>query len=130
MRAEVVKTLGYFGPPEISHMYVDVAWMAWCLACGHEYLDDVMLPHHHYTLGAAHDDTYARSYARTAADLAAWHDYSRRDGGGGLNDDIGKLGGKPFTREELAGFNAKLNIPERWPWLPSCGSTRDRARRD
>jgi hypothetical protein len=120
MRAEVVKILGYFGPPEISHMYVDVAWMAWCLAAGHEFLGDVLLPHHHYTLGAPHDDTYARSCARTAPDLDAWHAYSRRgleDGEpGGLNDDIAKLDGTPFTPERLRQFNADLNIPERWPW--------------
>lgn len=116
MRAEVVKTLGYAGPPEISHMYVDVAWMAWCLACGHEYLDDVMIPHHHYTLGAPHDETYAKSYAQTADNLRAWHAYSRREGPGGLNDDISKLGGRPFTPESLAGFNRNLNIPEGWPW--------------
>lgn len=113
MRAGVVKTLGYAGPPEISHMYVDVAWMAWCLACGHEYLHDVRLPHRHYTLGAGHDETYARSYARTAADLDAWHNYSRREGDGGLNADIGKLGGVPFTPDALALFNRNLNIPER-----------------
>jgi hypothetical protein len=115
MRAEVVRTLGYAGPPEISHMYVDVAWMAWCVSVGHEYLGDVILPHHHYTLGAPHDDTYARSYARTAADLAAWHAYAHRDGPGGLNDDIEKLGGEPFTTGRLAAFNARLNIPEWWP---------------
>lgn len=116
MRAEVVKILGYFGPPEISHMYVDVAWMAWCLAAGYEYLDDVMLPHAHYTLGAPHDETYARSYAQTGANLAAWHAYSRREGPGGLNDDIAKLGGRPYTPETLAAFNRKLNIPEAWSW--------------
>lgn len=115
MRADVVRILGYMGPPEISHMYVDVAWMAWCLACGHEYLHDVLLPHHHYTLGAPHDDTYARSYARTAADLKAWHEYSRRRGAGGLNADIAKLGGAGFTDDALAAFNARLNIPEVWP---------------
>lgn len=114
MRAEVVKTLGYMGPPEISHMYVDVAWMAWCIGCGYEYLHDVRLPHRHYTLGAPHDETYARSFARTGADLAAWHAYSRREGPGGLNDDIAKLGGTEFTRDTLARFNAMLNIPERW----------------
>ena len=112
MRAEVVKTLGYAGPPEISHMFVDVAWMAWCLACGHEYLHDVLIPHHHYTTGAAHDETYARSYAQTADNLRAWHAYSRRDGPGGLNGDIIKLGGQPFPQARLAAFNAKLNIPE------------------
>lgn len=116
MRAEVIETLGYFGPPEISHMYVDVAWMAWCLACGHEYLGDVIIRHAHYTTGAPHDDTYARSWARTSADLDAWHAYSRRDGKGGLNDDIAKLGGKPYTPEALAAFNGRLNIPEKWPW--------------
>lgn len=116
MRAEVAGTLGYFGPPEISHMYVDVAWMAWCLGCGHEYLDDVLLPHHHYTLGADRDATYAASYARTSPDLDAWHAYSRRQGTGGLNDDIAKLGGEPFTAARLSEFNARLNIPERWPW--------------
>lgn len=116
MRSDVVKTLGYMGPPEISHMYVDVAWMAWCLACGHEYLHDVLLPHHHYTTGAPHDETYARSYAQTAANLNAWHAYSRRAGPGGLNDDIAKLGGRPYTPETLADFNRRLNIPEAWLW--------------
>lgn len=114
MRADVVRTLGYFGPPEISHMYVDVAWMAWGRACGITYRHDILLPHHHYTLGSTHDETYARSYARTAADLAAWHAYSRREGPGGLNDDIGKLGGAQFTGAGLAAFNQGLNIPEVW----------------
>lgn len=116
MRSEVVAKLGYMGPPEISHMYVDVAWFAWCQAAGHEFLRDVLLPHRHYTLGAPHDETYARSYARTGADLQAWHAYSRREGPGGLNDDIAKLGGEPFTPERLARFNAGLNIPEVWPY--------------
>jgi hypothetical protein len=116
MRSEVVAKLGYFGPPEISHMYVDVAWMAWGKGCGITYLHDVLLPHHHYTLGSAHDETYARSYARTAADLAAWHAYSRREGPGGLNDDIARLDGRPFTADDLREFNARLNIPEVWPY--------------
>lgn len=116
MRSGVVRTLGYMGPPEISHMYVDVAWMAWCIACGHEFLSDVLLPHHHYTLGAPSDETYARSNARTRSDLAAWHAYSRRQGPGGLNDDIAKLGGEPFTPERLAQFDRDLNIPEVWPY--------------
>lgn len=113
MRAEVVKILGYLGPPEIRHMFVDVAWMAWCLACGHEYLNDVLIPHHHYTIGKAPaDETYARSTALVRHDWANWHAYSRREGPGGLNDDIAKLGGRPYTPETLAGFNWKLSIPE------------------
>lgn len=115
MRDEVVKKLGYAGPPEISHMYVDVAWMSWCVGCGYEYLDDVLIPHRHYTMGAQHDETYARSYAQTAVNLQAWHAYSRREGPGGMNDDITKLGGKPFTMNQLAIFDRDLNIPEVWP---------------
>lgn len=111
-RAEVVKTLGYFGPPSIAHMYVDVAWYAWGQACGITYLHDVLIPHLHYTTGAVPSDaTYQNSYAGTGADLQAWHAYSR---GGGLNADIEKLGGIPFTPEALNYFNHRLFIPEVW----------------
>lgn len=112
MRSEVVKKLGYFGPPSIAHMYVDVAWMAWGQACGITYLHDVLIPHLHYTTGrSALDDTYQNSYAGTGADLAAWHSYSRN---GGLNTDIEKLGGTPYTPQSLAAFNRGLFIPEGW----------------
>jgi hypothetical protein len=112
MRAEIVKALGYFGPPSIAHMYVDVAWYAWGVACGITYLHDVLIPHLHYTSGgAAHDATYANSYAGTGADLQAWHAYCRD---GSLNADIRKLGGTEFTSEALAEFNRSLLIPEHW----------------
>jgi hypothetical protein len=111
MRAEVVKTLGYAGPPEIRHMFVDVAWMAWCRACGHEYLGDVLIPHRHYTLGAPLDETYARSTALVGSDWENWHAYSRRQGDGGLNADVEKLGGTPYTPESLREFNRNLFIP-------------------
>ena len=112
MRAEVVKKLGYFGPPSIAHMYVDVAWYAWGTACGITYLHDVLIPHLHYTSGGApHDATYQNSFAGTGQDLQAWHAYCRD---GSLNADIRKLGGTGFTPESLAEFNRKLNIPEQW----------------
>lgn len=112
MRSEVVQTLGYFGPPSIAHMYVDVAWMAWGTACGITYLHDVLIPHLHYTSGGApHDETYANSCAGTGADLQAWHAYCRS---GNLNADIRALGGTEFTPETLAAFNRGLFIPERW----------------
>ena len=114
MRAEVVKTLGYFGPPSIAHMYVDVAWYAWGTACGITYLHDVLIPHLHYTSGgAAHDATYANSFAGTGADLQAWHAYCRS---GQLNADIRKLGGQEFEPQDISNFNSSLNIPEVWPW--------------
>lgn len=112
MRREVVQALGYFGPPSIAHMYVDVAWYAWGTACGITYLHDVLIPHLHYTAGAPHDQTYAVSFAGTSADLDAWHAYSR---GGQLNADIRKLSGQEFTPEHLVQFNCDLNIPDRWP---------------
>lgn len=114
MRSEVVRTLGYFGPPPIAHMYVDVAWMAWGRACGITYLHDVLIPHLHYTTGrSGNDATYQNSYAGTGSDLQAWHAYCRS---GQLNADIGKLGGRPYSDRELAEFNRGLNIPEVWPW--------------
>jgi hypothetical protein len=110
MRADVVGKLGYFGPPSIAHMYVDVAWYAWGTACGITYLHDVLIPHLHYTTGAAPGDaTYANSYAGTWDDLQAWHAYSR---GGGLNEDVRKLGGTGFSAEKLREFNRNLFIPE------------------
>jgi hypothetical protein len=111
MRSEVVQKLGYFGPPSIAHMYVDVAWMSWGTACGITYLHDVLIPHLHYTVGAPHDETYASSYAGTGADLQAWHAYCRS---GQLNSDIGKLGGEPFSAQGISDFNRSLFIPEVW----------------
>jgi len=112
MRSEVVEALGYFGPPSIAHMFVDVAWMAWGTACGITYLNDVLIPHLHYTSGgSAHDATYATSLAGTAADLEAWLAYCSS---GELNKDIRKLGGRPFSKDAITQFNWDLNIPAHW----------------
>jgi hypothetical protein len=94
----------------------DVAWMAWGKACGIAYLDDVIIEHLHYTVGKAPcDESYARSTALiTGGDLDAWHAYSGDDGPAGLNADIAKLGGIPFSVQSLRDFNAALNIPDRW----------------
>lgn len=111
MRSSVVQALGYFGPPEIAHMYVDVAWMAWGRACGITYLHDVILEHRHYTRGAPNDATYMASWTGTAADLQGWHSYCRS---GRLNSDISKLGGQQYTSLTLGQFNRGLNVPEHW----------------
>jgi len=113
MRSSVVRTLGYTNVPSISHMYCDVAWYAWGTACGLAYLDDVIIEHLHYSVGRSPSDaTYGASFGLTAIDLQNWHAYSR---GGGLNADIAKLGGEPFTPESLAEFNASINVPDTWP---------------
>jgi hypothetical protein len=115
-RSDVIARLGYLGPPSIRHMYVDVAWMAWGTACGIAYLPDVVIEHLHYTTGKSPlDESYARSTALiTGGDLDAWHAYSGNEGPGGLNADIARLGGRPFSVQSLRDFNASLNIPDRW----------------
>ena len=113
MRSEIIDALGYFAPPGIKHMYSDVAWMAWGTACGITYLHDVIIEHLHYSVGKSPaDESYAASSALIhGGDMAAWHAYSRDLGPGGLNADITKLGGTPFTATALEYFNRNLNIP-------------------
>ncbi len=112
-RSEVIRRLGYFGPPEILHMYVDVAWMAWGRKCGITYLHEVDIPHHHYTLGHPVDDSYRTSSNLIPSDLERWHDYCNS---GHLNEDIVKIDPQaaPFTPAELLQFNMGLGIPRHW----------------
>ena len=109
MRSEVVKALGYMGPPALHHMYVDPVWLAWGEATSIEFLDSVILEHMHYSAGKSeHDETYASSYGETQHDLEAFNEYMRTD----FNSDVEKLRGIPFTEEQRAEFNVRLNIPQ------------------
>jgi len=111
MRSEVVRRLGYFGPPSLRHMYVDPVWYAWGRATSIEFLPDVVLEHHHYTLGKSpRDASYEASTALIPEDCARYNAYCESD----LNRDIEKLGGEPFSPERLAEFNRELNIPKVW----------------
>jgi hypothetical protein len=109
MRSEVIKTLGYMGPPQIQHMYVDPVWFAWGKRTSIEFLSDTVIEHVHYSLGKApKDESYQLSTSLIPTDLQNYNAYCRD----GLNADIEKLGGTPFSPEELAEFNHKLNIPD------------------
>lgn len=112
MRADVVRRLGYMGPPSIRHMYVDPVWYAWGQATSIEFLPDVVLEHMHYTIGgkAPCDDSYAHSTGLIPSDCASYNDYCDS----GMNADIRKLDGVPFTSEAMAEFNRRLNIPRSW----------------
>jgi hypothetical protein len=112
MRAEVIRRLGYMGPPQIQHMYVDPVWFAWGKATSIEFLDDVVLEHMHYTISGKgqHDASYEHSTGLIPSDCTNYNDYCDT----GLNADIVKLGGEPFTAEGIAEFNRALNIPRRW----------------
>jgi hypothetical protein len=112
MRSEVVRKLGYMGPPSIQHMYVDPVWYAWGTRTSIEYLPDVVLEHKHYSLGhAPKDESYEHSTGLIPVDCQRYNDYCDN----GMNADIEKLGGSPFSEAEMAEFNRKLNIPRAWP---------------
>ncbi len=112
MRSSVIERLGYMGPPSLRHMYVDPVWYAWGTATSIEFLPDVVLEHMHYTVGgkAPVDESYKASTGLIPRDCQAYNDYCHTR----LNADIAKLGGTPFTKEALAEFNHRLNIPREW----------------
>jgi hypothetical protein len=111
MASWVVRTLGYMGPPQIQHMYVDPVWFAWGTRTSIEFLPDVVLEHMHYKVGkAGEDESYTESTALIPEDCANYNAYCDD----GLNQDIEKLGGEPFSDDELREFNHRLNIPRVW----------------
>ena len=90
-RSEVVKALGYLGPPAIRHMFVDNIWVQWGRAAGITYLDDVVIEHLHPAAGKAQmDKTYQASAALMGSDEAAWRAYCGDPEG--LAADIATLG--------------------------------------
>lgn len=113
MTADTIQRLGYMGPPRIQHMYVDPVWYAWGKATSIEFLPDVVLEHLHYSLGRSPmDESYQHSTGLIPSDCTNYNDYC--DDPDGMNADIAKLGGTPFTVEAMAEFNQRLNIPHRW----------------
>lgn len=88
MRSATCKTLGYFGPPQIQHMWVDLAWMAWGEVAGMAYLDDVVIEHMHFLERKADLDwSYQLSRSLVDDDLRHLWGYVRD----GLNPDLEKL---------------------------------------
>jgi hypothetical protein len=63
MTSDIVRTLGYFVPPGLIHLFFDNAWLA--IGRGLDritYLDDVVLAHRHPNYGeVAMDQTYAEA---------------------------------------------------------------------
>jgi hypothetical protein len=114
MTSNVIRRLGYMGPPSIQHMYVDPVWYAWGQATSIEFLPDVVLEHMHYTVSgkAPVDESYQHSTGLIPSDCGNYNAYC--DDPHGLNTDVAKLGGIQFTPEALAEFNQRLNIPRQW----------------
>ncbi len=89
-RSEIIKTLGYLGPPQLRHMFVDNSWLEWGKACGITYLHDVIIEHLHFTTGkASYDKTYEAAVDRWDSDKASWDAYQS----GKLQEDIDRIRG-------------------------------------
>lgn len=96
MRSNVVRKLGYVGPPEIQHMYVDLAWFAWGNKTGITYLPDVQIEHMHFLEGKAiMDASYQLSRQLVNEDLGHLQTYVARR----LNRDIRRISPKARTFE-------------------------------
>lgn len=92
MTSDIVQTLGYFAPPQLVHLCLDLAWLEWGKRLGRiTYLPDVIIEHMHpANCKAVLDQGYeeANSPERVTADSEAYQDY--RDNGG-LEADLDKL---------------------------------------
>lgn len=91
MTSDIIKALGYMGPPTLVHLYVDVVWADWGRGMGAlTYLDDVIIEHMHPAAGKAPEDAgyaEANSPERYHSDRVAYEEYCRTQ----LPHDIAKL---------------------------------------
>lgn len=88
MTSKTCRRMGYFGPPQIQHMWVDLTWMEWMAAAGGTYLDNCVIEHMHFLEQKAPlDDSYARSRMLVDNDLVHLFEYVRDN----LNDDLAKI---------------------------------------
>ncbi|MCX5598434.1 hypothetical protein OOK29_09815 [Streptomyces phaeochromogenes] len=92
MTSDIVDTLGYFSPPCLVHLCMDLVWVEWGRGMGRiTYLDDMVIEHLHPAAGKADvDQGYeeVNSPEQVSSDSAAYYDY--RDNGG-LEADLAKL---------------------------------------
>jgi hypothetical protein len=92
MTSDIVDTLGYFSPPCLVHLCMDLVWVEWGRGMGRiTYLDDMVIEHLHPANGKAPSDAgyeEVNSPEQVSSDSAAYYDY--RDNGG-LDADLDKL---------------------------------------
>jgi hypothetical protein len=91
MTASIPRALGYMAPPELAHLFVDDAWLAWGRALDAiTYLPDVVIEHLHPDAGKVQRDhgyDTVNAPAAFSADHAAYLAY--RDGH--MTADVDKL---------------------------------------
>ncbi|MFD7705689.1 glycosyltransferase family 2 protein [Streptomyces sp. NPDC059786] len=92
MTSDIVEALGYFSPPCLVHLCMDLVWVEWGRGMGRiTYLPDMVIEHLHPAAGKAELDRgyeEVNSEQQVSADTAAYYEY--RDGGG-LAADLEKL---------------------------------------
>lgn len=92
MDARIVRTLGYFAPPMMRHLYLDNAWKTWGETLGSlVYLPDVIIEHMHPEAGKAEwDEGHKRvnSGETYEYDRQRWDEYNAS---AGLAKDVAKL---------------------------------------
>jgi len=91
LTSDIVRTLGYFAPPSMIHLCVDLCWKLWGEALGRiTYLPDVVIEHMHPAARKAPMDAgyeEANSPDRMRDDAAAYYAYKD----GQFHDDVAKL---------------------------------------
>lgn len=89
--SSIVRALGYFCPPDQTHLYLDNAWKMWGeRSASLLYLEDVLIEHLHPLVGKAEEDAgYAEvnSGEMWTHDEAAWRKYQATQ----LRPDIAKI---------------------------------------
>lgn len=91
MTADIAETLGYMGPPDLTHLFVDDAWVEWGRQAGClRYRSEVVIEHMHPVAGKSE---WTEGHQRVNApamwerDTAAWNAYQRD----GLAKDVAKI---------------------------------------
>lgn len=107
-RSEIIGDLGYFALPSLRHM-ADLAWQAWGEACGITFLRDVIIEHLHFTNRKSEpDQTYLDASACGGEDMIEFQRYIADPDG--LNADVTRMGGRPYTDDTLQAFRNRLLI--------------------
>lgn len=92
MTSDIVAALGYFAPPALVHLCLDLCWLDWGRGLDRiTYLGDVVIEHMHPAAGKAElDQGYeeANSPEQVTADHDAYREYVDN---GGLQADLDKL---------------------------------------
>lgn len=90
LSADIIRTLGYMCPLELTHFYLDNAWQTWGESMDRLcYVPEVKHNHLHYSYGkSAKDQTYNESIAYQYDDESGWDQYQHS---GNMARDIEKL---------------------------------------